>query len=215
MEMDDPRQRLLELSQERGISLSALSRLLGRNPSYLQQFVRKGSPRKLEEVDRATLARFFGVSEDELGAPEEISLAQHGGTGPDWIDVPRLELGVSAGPGTLDLGERMMGTMRFSRNWLRQRGLDPTMLSTVEVNGDSMEPTLRDGDEILVARLIGPPRDGVHVVRLDSALLVKRLDTSRPGTLTLISDNRAYLPIEADIARTDVIGRAVWKSGRI
>ena len=102
MEMADPRQRLLTLSQERGVSLSRLSALLSRNPSYLQQFVRKGSPRKLEETDRATLARFFGVSEDELGAPEEVSQTREGTAGPDWIDVPRLELGVSAGPGALD-----------------------------------------------------------------------------------------------------------------
>ena len=52
-----PRARLLELSQARGVSLAALSELLGRNPSYLQQFIRKGSPRKLEENDRRTLAR--------------------------------------------------------------------------------------------------------------------------------------------------------------
>jgi len=215
MEMADPRQRLLELSQQRGISLSALSRILDRNPSYLQQFVRKGSPRKLEETDRATLARFFGVGEDELGAPEEISSARSDGTGPDWIDVPRLELGVSAGPGALDSGERTMGTLRFSRQWLRQRGLEPALLSTVEVIGDSMEPSLRDGDEILVERVSGPLRDGVHVVRLDTALLVKRLDTSRAGRLVLISDNRAYPPIETDPEEAHVIGRAVWKSGRI
>ncbi len=215
METTDPRQRLLDLAQQRGISLSALSRLLSRNPSYLQQFVRKGSPRKLEEIDRASLARFFGVSEDELGAPEEISLARSGGAGPDWIDVPRLELGVSAGPGALDTGERAMGALRFSRRWLRQRGLDPAMLSTVEVIGDSMEPGLRDGDEILVERVNGPLRDGVHVVRLDTALLVKRLDTSRSGRLVLISDNRAYPPIEVNPAGAHVIGRAVWKSGRI
>lgn len=215
MEMADPRQRLLALSQQRGVSLSALSRLLARNPSYLQQFVRKGSPRKLEEIDRATLARFFGVSEEELGAPGEISHAREGEAGPDWIDVPRLELGVSAGPGAIDSGEQAVGSLRFSRRWLRQHGLDPAMLSTVEVIGDSMEPTLRDGDEILVERVIGPLRDGVHVVRLDTALLVKRLDTSRPGTLTLISDNRAYPPIDTDAASTHVVGRAVWKSGRI
>lgn len=215
MEMTDPRLRLLALSQQRGISLSALSRLLNRNPSYLQQFVRKGSPRKLEEIDRATLARFFGVGQDELGAPEDFSFTRDSDKGPDWIDVPRLELGVSAGPGALDPAERAMGTLRFSRQWLRQRGLDPAMLSTVEVIGDSMEPTLRDGDEILVERITGAPRDGVHVVRLDAALLVKRLDTSRPGRLTLISDNRAYPPIEADASHAGVIGRAVWKSGRI
>lgn len=215
MEMADPRERLLALSQERGVSLSRLSALLSRNPSYLQQFVRKGSPRKLEETDRATLARFFGVSEDELGAPEDFSQTREGTAGPDWIDVPRLELGVSAGPGALDPSERPMGSLRFSRRWLRERGLDPALLSTVEVSGDSMEPTLRDGDEILVERVIGPVRDGVHVVRLDTTLLVKRLDTSRAGRLVLISDNRAYPPIEADPAAAQVIGRAVWKSGRI
>lgn len=215
MENTDPRQRLFDLASQRGTSLSALSRLLGRNPSYLQQFVRKGSPRKLEEVDRATLARYFGVGEDELGAPEEISFTRNRGIDGDWIDVPRLELGVSAGPGALDPGEDAVGALRFSKVWLRQRGLDPAMLSSVEVIGDSMEPSLRDGDEILVERLSGPPRDGVHVVRIDAALLVKRLDTSRPGRLVLISDNRAYPPIEVDSGDAHVVGRAVWKSGRI
>ncbi len=66
----DPRVRLLELAGSRGISLSRLSALIGRNSTYLQQFVRKGSPRKLEESDRRTLARFLGVAEAELGAPD-------------------------------------------------------------------------------------------------------------------------------------------------
>ena len=38
------RERLLELAQENGASLAALSDMIGRNPSYLQQFIRKGSP---------------------------------------------------------------------------------------------------------------------------------------------------------------------------
>ncbi|MEL7190538.1 MAG: transcriptional regulator, partial [Pseudomonadota bacterium] len=62
---DPVRQRLLDLSQERGASLASLSELLGRNPSYLQQFITKGSPRKLAETDRRTLAQFFGVDERE------------------------------------------------------------------------------------------------------------------------------------------------------
>lgn len=213
METADPRQRLLDLANRRGASLSALSRLLGRNPSYLQQFVRKGSPRKLEEVDRATLARYFGISESELGAPEEIS-SDRVDSG-DWIDVPRLELGVSAGPGAFDPAERAIGALRFSRRWLRQHGLDPAMLSTVEVIGDSMEPTLHDGDEILVDRSPGALRDGIHVVRLDTVLVVKRLDTSRPDRLVLISDNRSYPPIDARPGEVKVIGRAVWKSGKL
>ena len=63
----DPRARLLELTSERGVSLSGLSELIGRNSTYLQQFIRKGSPRKLEENDRRILAEFFAVQESELG----------------------------------------------------------------------------------------------------------------------------------------------------
>lgn len=212
----DPRQRLLQLAAERGASLSALSELIGRNSSYLQQFIRKGSPRKLEETDRRKLARFFGVDESELGAPEEFSSpATPRPARSDWIDVPRLPLGASAGPGALAMEEMPIGAFRFSARWLREQGLDPRMLSAIRVEGDSMEGTLRDGDEILVDRSPRPLRDGIHVVRTGEALLVKRVDLGRPGTITLVSDNPAYRPIELPPQEVQVIGRVVWKSGRL
>ena len=89
MTVTDPRARLLELAADRRVSLTRLSGLIGRNATYLQQFVRKGSPRKLEEGDRATLASFFGVDQAELGAPEEKS-SSAGASYSDWVDVPRL-----------------------------------------------------------------------------------------------------------------------------
>lgn len=212
----DPRVRLLDLATERGASLSGLSELIGRNSTYLQQFIRKGSPRKLEETDRRTLARFFGVDESELGAPEENSSSpQVKPTRGDWVDVPRLPLGASAGPGALALEEMPIGAFRFAARWLREQGLDPAMLSAIRVEGDSMEATLRDGDEILVDRTPRPLRDGIHVVRTGDALLVKRLDTSRAGLLALVSDNPAYRPIELPREEVEVIGRVVWKSGRL
>ena len=58
-------------------------------------------------------------------------------------------------------------------------------------------------------------RDGIHVVRLEDNLLVKRVDASRPGVITLLSDNPAYRPIECQPDEVDVIGRVVWKGGRI
>ena len=76
--MSDARQRLLELSEEKRASLSSLSELIGRNPSYLQQFIRKGSPRKLEEQDRRKLAQFFGVDEGELAGLSRTRLSTRG-----------------------------------------------------------------------------------------------------------------------------------------
>ncbi len=216
MESPDPRKRLLELAEQRGVSLSQLSALIDRNTSYLQQFVRKGSPRKLEETDRRTLASFFAVAESELGAPEDISRAAV--TKPargEWVDVPRLALGASAGPGALAGEEQPIGAFRLSARWLRGQGLDPAMLSAIAVAGDSMEPTLRDGDEILIDRSPRPVRDGIHVVRVDDAVLVKRLDTGRPGTIALLSDNPAYRLLELPAGEVQLIGRVVWKSGRL
>lgn len=213
----DPRVRLLELATRQGISLSRLSALIGRNSTYLQQFVRKGSPRKLEETDRRTLARFFGVEEGELGAPGEeksIKSAEQPWRN-DWIGILRLPLSASAGPGAFADEEEPFGAFGVTPQWLREQGLDPAMLSAIAVAGDSMDPTLRDGDEILVDRTPRPPRDGIHVVRVDGALLVKRLETGRPGLVVLRSDNKAYDPIELPPAEIEVIGRVVWKSGRL
>jgi phage repressor protein C with HTH and peptisase S24 domain len=211
MASTDPRRKLLELAEERGVPLSRLSRLIGKNDAYLQQFVRRGSPRKLEETDRGMLARFFGVDESDLGAPRDNSYMLAAG----WVDVPRLALGASAGPGTHADGEEAIGAFRFSGRWLRDQGFEPAMLSAIAVTGDSMEPTLRDGDEILVDRSLRSVRDGIHVVRLDDTVLVKRLETGRPGRIALLSDNHAYRPIEARPEDVEVIGRVVWKSGRL
>jgi phage repressor protein C with HTH and peptisase S24 domain len=207
----DPREKLAELVRERGSSLAALSRMLGRNATYLQQYITKGSPRKLEEIDRRRLAQFFGIAESDLGGPEEISRAAPG----DWVEVPRLPLEASAGPGAMSAAEIPFDAFRFSRRWLREQGLEPAMLSSIRVMGDSMDPLLRDGDEILVDRAPRPFREGVHVVRLGEALHVKLLQAVPPDQLRLISKNAAYEPVEVAMADVDVVGRVVWKGGRL
>lgn len=212
-----PRARLLELSQARGVSLAALSELLGRNPSYLQQFIRKGSPRKLEEQDRATLARFLGIEEGELRETQENSYVKAPGrreTG-DWLEVPRLDLGASAGPGRVAGAEAAFDTFRFSRRWLEEQGLARSQLSAIRVEGDSMEPLLNDGDEILVDCSPLPFRDGIHVVRLGETLMVKRVASAGPGRVVLLSQNFAYPPVEVAADEVAIIGRVVWKGGRV
>jgi phage repressor protein C with HTH and peptisase S24 domain len=206
-----PRETLAGLARERGSSLAALSRMLGRNSTYLQQFISKGSPRKLEEADRRKLAQFFGVGEAELGAPEDLSYVDNG----DWVDVPRLPLEASAGPGAVGAAEIAFDAFRFSRRWLREQGLEPALLSSIRVLGDSMDPLLRDGDEILVDRTPRPFREGVHVVRLGEALHVKLLQAVPPDRLRLVSRNAAYEPVEVAMSDVDVVGRVVWKGGRL
>ncbi|WP_306096910.1 S24 family peptidase [Qipengyuania flava] len=209
--MTPDRAKLVELAEAGRTSLASLSAMLGRNPSYLQQFVRKGSPRKLEEADRRRLAEFFGVSEVELGADPDHARSRDAD---DFIAVPRLSLDASAGPGAFSAEEISFDSFRFSRRWLREMGLEGADLTAIRVEGDSMEPTLRSGDEIFVDRN-KRSGEGIHVVRIGDALHVKQVQASAPGRIALISANDSYAPIDLARDEVEVIGRVVWKGGRV
>ncbi len=222
------RTRLAELARKNRSSLAGLSQMIGRNGTYLQQFISKGSPRRLQEEDRRKLADFFGVPETQLGAPydggaQEKSYVHTSGRSDGatrsragaWFDVPRLAVAASAGPGALDGSEAPFDSFRFSRKWLREQGLDGAQLSAIAVEGDSMEPVLRAGDEVLVDHARHSFRDGIHVVRRDETLLVKRVASLGNARFQLLSDNPAYPPIEVAADDIEIIGRVVWKSGRL
>lgn len=206
------RARLQEAARERGHSLAELSRLLGRNPAYLQQYVARGSPRHLDEPDLRKLAEFLGIS------PRSISTRQFGREdAPEregWRAIPRLALEASAGPGTLGAQEIPYDSFLISDQWLLENGLRSAQLSAIRVEGDSMEPLLRSGDEIFVDRA-KRSGEGVFVVRIGDALHVKQIRASAPDTIALISANDAYAPLELPREEVEVIGRVVWKGGRV
>lgn len=207
----EARETLARLARERGSSLASLSRMLGRNTTYLQQYISKGSPRKLEEDDRRKLARFFGVSETLLGASQEKSYD----SADEWVDVPRLSVEASAGPGAAAVAETAFDAFRFSRKWLREQALEAGKLSAVRVIGDSMEPLLREGDDLLVDTRAQPFRDGIYVLRLDGNLLVKRVTAQGAGRFSILSQNLAYPPLSVEARDFELLGRVVWKSGRV
>ena len=79
-----------------------------------------------------------------------------------------------------------------------------------------MEPTLREGDAVLLRR--GRElRDGVYALRLGDAVLVKRLQFLADGLFRATSDNPAYQPFEARLTapETEIIGRVVWAGKRM
>ena len=90
---------------------SAISRLLNRNPAYIQQFIKRGSPRKLDDEDRRILARFFGVDEQVLGGP---ALPVRDGL----VEVPILNVDASAGFGAIAESEMAHTRFGFDERWL-------------------------------------------------------------------------------------------------
>lgn len=216
----DARATLDRLIAERGDNYADLSRLIGRNAAYIQQFIKRGTPRKLDEDDRRVLARYFGVSEDMLGGVASLAPPPARNRGlPAVVSVPRLSLGASAGGGTLDEDERAAGVMAFDAHWLRHLGVRPQRVSIIRVDGESMVPTLSDGDDIMVDHDDDADRlrDGVYVLRLDGVLMVKRIAMGPlRGRFSVLSDN-AHYPDWTDIdpALVDIVGRVVWTGRRL
>jgi phage repressor protein C with HTH and peptisase S24 domain len=207
----DPRAALERLIHERGEDYAGLSRMIGRNAAYVQQYVKRGSPKRLAEEDRRVLARYFNVDEALLGGSAPAA--------PQQVAVPRLDVEASAGPGAAGAEDRALFEVAFDPRWLRRIGGEGRRLSMIEVRGDSMAPLLGDGDEILVdeSDAGGRIRDGVYVLRRDGALMVKRLSPHPGGRrVSVTSDNPAY-PSWPDCAaeEVDVVGRVIWAGKRI
>ena len=206
--MENAREELDRLIRQQHVGYSAVSRLLNRNPAYIQQFIKRGSPRKLDDEDRRILARFFGVDEQLLGGPPPP--VRDG-----LVEIPVLDVDASAGFGAIAESEAAHTRFGFDERWLgRLTRAKSASLSIIHVDGESMEPTLRDDDEVLVdasdhgARL----RDGIYVLRIDDALVVKRV-TMQPGGrhITISSDNASYPSwTDVDRATVHVVGRVIW-----
>ena len=206
MAEEHPRAALDRLISANGDDYVTLSRMLGRNAAYVQQYIKRGSPKRLPERERSVLARYFGVDERVLGKADDSR-------GRGLRLVPKLAVGASAGGGALTDAEALAGKVGFDETWLRQMGLDPARLSLIRVNGHSMQPTLNDGDDIMVDSGTGASvaKSGVYVLRFDGALMVKRLLPHLGGRLSILSDNPDYPPID-NVPASDVaiIGRVVW-----
>lgn len=200
--MSEAGETVARMAAARGVSLAALSRMIGRNEAYLQQFVKRGTPKRLDEGTRSRLAAFFAIDEDRLGGPARAA---------ELIPVPRIDAVAAAGSGGLVEDDRVVGEERIDPRVARRLGVAPTALSMITARGTSMEPLIHDGDALFVdtadRRLSSRP--GLFVLRLDGALLVKRV--ARIGLeLHVASDNPAAAPIAPVRAdRAEIIGRVV------
>jgi phage repressor protein C with HTH and peptisase S24 domain len=131
------------------------------------------------------------------------------------VQIPVLDVEASAGHGALASAESEAGQFGFDDKWLRKlTQAKPTNLSIIKVTGNSMEPTLHDGDEVLVdvSDEQSKLRDGIYVLRMDGALNVKRVAIEPQGRkIAVVSDNAAYPSWQGlDRRSVNIVGRVLW-----
>ncbi|MEW5893341.1 MAG: S24 family peptidase [Pseudomonadota bacterium] len=189
----------------------------------------KGGIKTLYQPPTALLAAIKSVGEPSQVTPAKVKRtpvqAPHRVEQPlaGYVAIP-LYNGVraAAGGGAIVEHETPDDALVFKEEWVRiELGARPQDLYLIRVAGDSMEPTLRSGDVILVdRRATRPDREGVYILRMNEMLLVKRLQALPGGVVRVISDNTAFSPFEikaADVGGDElaIIGRVVWTGRRM
>jgi phage repressor protein C with HTH and peptisase S24 domain len=140
----------------------------------------------------------------------------------EFVMIPRLEVHLSAGTGTgssqveIEFNEKQ--PQAFRAEWIRQQHFKPKKLAAMTAKGNSMEPTINNGDSLLVDTSQVEVVDGrVYALWYEGGERVKRLYRMPGGGLRIRSDNAAEHPeilLGPDYSGSvRIIGRVVHRSG--
>lgn len=136
------------------------------------------------------------------------------------IYIPLLENAASMGDGEDALPiDRVAGNFPLSPAWVRASipNARTRALRFIHGRGDSMTPTIADGDIVLVDTTQRDPAalDGIYVLRTHGRLFIKRVRQTLRGTLEVSSDNPAIQTVDVldGAHEIDVLGRVIWVWG--
>ncbi|CAI9120471.1 LexA family transcriptional regulator [Brytella acorum] len=111
------------------------------------------------------------------------------------------EAEASAGFGLLGIDGVRPNFVRISKGFLEDLGLTPNHTIILNVRGDSMEPTLKTGDRIILNTAPVHMLSGVMVFVSSGLLMVKRLALTAAGSVRVISDNPIYPSEDVPLSR--------------
>lgn len=176
------------------------------------------------ELDRMVAAaeRVAAINDMIFGKPsqrEEPVQTDSGFDSKNYVQVPRFEVSASAGGGAVVQSEQVVDFIGFKEEWIRNSlGASARNLALITVKGDSMEPTLSDGDLVLVDTSAKDIEvNAIYVIQFWGSLLVKRIQRKIDGSVVIKSDNTVYEPevVTGELVnQLNVVGRVVWYGRR-
>ena len=210
--------RLRARCKQFGMNAAQVAELAGLNRTFVYDIMRgKSANPNIEKLDKLVAAikvernwLLYGMGDVEgeppiVEDPDEI-----------FVAVPLANVRPSMGGGAIVDVEPAAGRpYHFQKSWIKN-GLraNPADLRIMHVEGDSMMPTLNDGDIVLVdtgRRAPSPP--GIFVLHDGMGLVAKRLEhipNSDPPRVKIVSDNDRYAPYERLVDEMNIVGRIRW-----
>lgn len=138
----------------------------------------------------------------------------------EYFHVPKADVVGSCGQGSFQTSGEILDMLAFRLDWVHKKTTSPDSLVIIDVEGESMSPTLESGNIVLVDTSRKDLRDGdVYALRVGDEVYVKRLRKA-PHKLQFQGDNRELSSQDVIINLLDesnhhagsweIIGRVIW-----
>lgn len=211
--------RVSEAMAERGCSLTELANAAGAKPPSVSDWL-NGKTQTLKLSTALNAARFLGV--EALWLAEGKGPRRRGDSplqlvtpGDDRLPIRRVRFKLSAGVSGYEIeydnGESE--PIFMARRWFDTHHYRPEMLLAIKVTGRSMEPSLYDGDLVIVNTEDTALKDGcVFAANYEGELVIKRLRRDA-GEWFLVSDSpdKRYYADKRCSDGCGLIGRIVYR----
>lgn len=201
------KQRVKTLLDDRGINYN-IAKQLGKNTTYLQKFLKEKSPKRLDEDFRRQLAEYLQIDEQEL---TDLPISRQV-FAPDIIKVDMLDVVACCGNGIETYTENVVGQWSMPIADFKQiTSTTPDNIKLIAVKGDSMQPTIKEGDFCFVdISKRQPDSDGMFLLRIATGLAVKRIQGGLTNNLIIKSDNPKYDNLTAAVGEVSVLGKVIY-----
>lgn len=218
--------------KEKGFSLNALSLQLGKNSTYLFHFIKRNSPKRLDENTRRNLAKILNVDEQYLcDFPLPNSLIQNKLSSlTSLFNFSKQNSAQMIGIDVVDMGgenkgrfeqikKNIIGKEVLSRELLNHYcATAPENIMIFKVVGDAMSPTINSGDFVWVDLSYSvPASDGIYMISTNSDTIIRRIQINPfDNSADISSDNKSYKPINIkDIKSLNICGKVCFLAHKL
>lgn len=180
--------RIKEARTKKGLSQEALAKKIGISKRTLINYEKNEQEPTVTTI--INIAKF--CTTDELWlltGKNENNIINDNLSDGYKIDV--LNIKASAGAGIENHIVEVIDTIILDKN-LFKTPINPNKIKLIQVSGDSMTPTLNDGDFVVIDEAKSHGVDGIYAINLHNQILIKRLKFKLDGTIQIISDNKDY-----------------------
>lgn len=194
-----------------GVSLTEVAKRAKVDPETLRKPVKGIVETRLSQRTLEKLQSAYPTFPGWTRAAEWTEIASAHERADDIVELDEIDLKYGMG-GTYADGPIQIQRRAFSRGWLRSiTSTAPHYLSWAVGDNDSMEPTIRSGEVVLIDRSQDSPRHdaGIWAVTYGDIGSIKRLRYLPDGTVELHSDNQFVRPQTAADDELHIIGRVI------